>query len=200
MRCYSHRPYHCCGRHPTTTVVTNPQGAVLEKEEVVVDQGGRYDDDEYEGGCGPAFTPPPSHTPATMVRRVASTMATMAWRQSGLARWQQAASEIRLAAGDFDNGDHNAAAVRSRAACGGSGRPQRSDWQWAASTTAATARRWSGLARRRWAASEIRLAAGGFNHGGHGLHHGGTTSMVVSPDLSSMRLDLSVTVFFILEN
>jgi hypothetical protein len=32
---------------------------VLEKEEVVVDQGGRYDDDdEYEGSRGPAFTPP----------------------------------------------------------------------------------------------------------------------------------------------
>jgi hypothetical protein len=32
---------------------------VLEKEEVVIDQGGQYDDDdEYEGSRGPTFTPP----------------------------------------------------------------------------------------------------------------------------------------------
>jgi hypothetical protein len=69
---------------------------------VVVDQGGRYDDDdEHEGGRGPAFTPPPSRAPATMARRVASTTAR---RRSGLARWQRAASEIRLAAGGLDHG------------------------------------------------------------------------------------------------
>jgi large subunit ribosomal protein L1 len=39
--------------------IADPQGVVLEKEEVVVDQGDRYgDDDEYEGGRGPTFTPP----------------------------------------------------------------------------------------------------------------------------------------------
>jgi hypothetical protein len=62
-----------------------PTGAVLEKEEVVVNQGGRYnDDDEYEGGRGPAFTPPPSHAPATMAQWAASTTVTTAQRQSGL--------------------------------------------------------------------------------------------------------------------
>ncbi|KAF8765767.1 hypothetical protein HU200_008276 [Digitaria exilis] len=48
-------------RRPAAAAVADPQGAVLEaEEEVVVDQGGRYDDDDdgYEGGRGPAFTPP----------------------------------------------------------------------------------------------------------------------------------------------
>lgn len=46
-------------RRPAAAAVADPQGAVLEaEEEVVVDQGGRYDDDGYEGGRGPAFTPP----------------------------------------------------------------------------------------------------------------------------------------------
>lgn len=47
-------------RRPAAAAVADPQGAVLEEEEVVIDQGGRYDDDDegYEGGRGPAFTPP----------------------------------------------------------------------------------------------------------------------------------------------
>jgi hypothetical protein len=83
-------------------------------------------------------------------------------------------------AGGFDHGDHDAA-------CGGTGRPRRSDWWWVASTTAAMARRRSGLAQRQWVVSEIRLVAGGFDHGGHGLHHGSTTSMAVGSDLGSTR-------------
>jgi large subunit ribosomal protein L1 len=48
-------------RRPAAAAVADPQGAVLEEEEVDADQRGRYDDDEddgYEGGRGPAFTPP----------------------------------------------------------------------------------------------------------------------------------------------
>jgi hypothetical protein len=46
---------------------------------VVIDQGGQYDDDdEYEGGPGPMFTPPPSRALATMPRRAALTTVTTA--------------------------------------------------------------------------------------------------------------------------
>jgi hypothetical protein len=50
--------------------------------------------------------------------------------------------------------------------------------------------------RRQRAASEIRLAAGGFDYGGHGLHHGSTTLMPAGPNLSRTRLDL-VRQFFL---
>jgi hypothetical protein len=73
----------------------------------------------------------------------------------------------------FDHGGHGTAAIGSRVACGGSGR--------------------SGLTRRQRVASEIRLAAGGFDHG---LHHDNTTSMVADPDLAPTRLDPGVTVFY----
>jgi hypothetical protein len=101
-----------------------------------------------------------------------------------------------MVASGFDHGGHGAAAVGSRMACGGSGRPQRSDWRWVALTTAATVWQWTGLTRRQRAASEIRLAAGGFDHGSHSLHHGGTTSMAMGPDLGPTRLDPGVAVFF----
>jgi hypothetical protein len=59
--------------------------------------------------------------------------------------------------------------------------------------------RWQlGLARRQRA--DLGDPVGGFDHGGHGLHHGDTTSMVVGPDLSPTRLDPDAAVFFILEN
>ncbi|TVU19222.1 hypothetical protein EJB05_35360 [Eragrostis curvula] len=46
-------------RRPAAAAVADPQGAVLDEEEVVIDQGGRYDDDgDGYGGRGPAFTPP----------------------------------------------------------------------------------------------------------------------------------------------
>ncbi|OEL22760.1 50S ribosomal protein L1, chloroplastic [Dichanthelium oligosanthes] len=48
-------------RRPAAAAVADPQGAVLEEEVEVVDQRGPYDDDDgggYEGGRGPAFTPP----------------------------------------------------------------------------------------------------------------------------------------------
>jgi hypothetical protein len=64
----------------------------------------------------------------------------------------------------------------------------------------ATVRRRSGLTRRQRAASEIRLVAGGFDYGGHGLHHGSTTSMSVGLNLSPTRLDLVRQLFFILKN
>jgi hypothetical protein len=51
--------------------------------------------------------------------------------------------------------------------------------------------------RQQRAASKIRLAAGGFDHGSHSLHHGGTTSMAVDPDLGPTRLDLGATVLFL---
>lgn len=45
-------------RRPAAAAVADPQGAVLE-EEAEVDQQGQYDDDDgYEGGRGPAFTAP----------------------------------------------------------------------------------------------------------------------------------------------
>jgi len=48
-------------RRPAAAAVADPQGAVLEAEEVEADQRGRYDDEDedggYEGGRGPAFTP-----------------------------------------------------------------------------------------------------------------------------------------------
>jgi hypothetical protein len=147
-----------------------------------------------------AAAAPPSRTLATMARWAASTTATTVRWRSGLVRQQRAASEIRLAAGGFDHGGHNAVAVGSRASCGSSGRPRRSDWRWAALTTAAMARRRSGLSWWRRAASEIRLAAGYFDHVGHDLHHGGMTSMVAGPDLGPTRLDMSAAIFFILEN
>jgi large subunit ribosomal protein L1 len=46
-------------RRPAAAAVADPQGAVLEEEVEVIDQGGRYDDDgDGYGGRGPAFTPP----------------------------------------------------------------------------------------------------------------------------------------------
>jgi hypothetical protein len=75
--------------------------------------------------------------------------------------------------GGFDHGSHGTAAIRSRVACGGSG--------------------WSGLTRQQRAASEIRLAVGGFDHG---LHHDDTTSMAADPDLAPTRLDPGVTVLY----
>ncbi|KAG2619574.1 hypothetical protein PVAP13_3NG121700 [Panicum virgatum] len=49
-------------RRPAAAAVADPQGAVLEAEEVEADQRGGYDDEDedggYEGGRGPAFTPP----------------------------------------------------------------------------------------------------------------------------------------------
>jgi hypothetical protein len=92
MRCCSRCPYSCCGHHPTAAAVADPHGAVLEKEKVVINQGGRYDDDdEYEGGHGPTFTPPTK--PCTGNRGTA---------------------------GGFDHGDHGAAVVGSRAAAASS--------------------------------------------------------------------------------
>jgi hypothetical protein len=62
-----------------------------------------------------------------------------------------------------------------------------------------TVRRWSGLARWQWAASEIRLVVGGFDHGGHGLHHGGTTSMDAGRIWAPRVLDPGAAVFLFLK-
>jgi hypothetical protein len=48
-------------------------------------------------------------------------------------------------------------------------------------------------------ALEIQLAAGGFDHGGHGLHHGGMTSMTVGLDLGPTRLDPGAAIFLFLK-
>jgi hypothetical protein len=104
------------------------RGAVLEKEEVVIDQGGRV----------PAFTPPTkprtgNHGATAVGSRTAATGGlgdlTGGWRLrpwrprrgggqfSRGVRRQRAASKIRLAVGGFD---HGAAAVGSHAAAAGS--------------------------------------------------------------------------------
>jgi hypothetical protein len=49
-------------------------------------------------------------------------------------------------------------------------------------------------------ALEIQLAVGGFDHGGHDLHHGGMTSMTAGLDLGPTRLDPGAAIFFILKN
>jgi hypothetical protein len=112
----SHRGHH---RQPT--------GGVLEKEEVVVDQGGRYDNnDEYEGDRGPAFTPP------TMPR-----------------------TGNHGAAGAFNHGDHGAAVVGSRvAAAGGLGDPT-GGLQLRSRRTRRGGGQVSRGVRWQWAASEI---------------------------------------------
>jgi hypothetical protein len=44
------------------------------------------------------------------------------------------------------------------------------------------------------------LVVGGFDHGGHGLQHGGTTSMAAGLDMGPTHLDPGAAIFFILEN
>jgi hypothetical protein len=61
------------------------------------------------------------------------------------------------------------------------------------------ARRQSGLTRQQRAASEIRLAVSGFDHGSHGFHHGGTTSMAAGLDLGPTRLDPGGAIFLFLK-
>jgi hypothetical protein len=106
---------------------------------VVVDQGGQYDDDdEYEGGPGPMFTPPTKPRAGN-----------------------------HGAAGGFDHGDHGVMAVRSRAAAGDHEDPIGSWWlrprqPWRGNGRVSHVVRW------QRAASEIRLVVGSFNHGGHG--------------------------------
>jgi hypothetical protein len=137
----------------------------------------------------PPWLPSPTHKGSCSRRRrwsltkaigTATTMSTRAVT-APRSRPHKPRTSNHGAAGGFDHGD--------RVSRGGNGRPRRSDWRWAASSTAATAWRRSSLVRRQRAASEIWVAAGGFDHGGHGLHHGGTTSMAASPDLGPTCLD-----------
>jgi hypothetical protein len=154
---------------------------VLEKEEVVVDQGGQYDDDdEYEGDYGPAFTPPTKPRTGNHgavgsfyhgVAAVGSRMAvagglgdpTGGWRLrpwrprcgggrvSRSVRWQRAGLGDLTSSGQLRPWRPRRGG--GRVSRGGSGWPQRSGWRWAASTTVATT--FTMATRHQWLLARI---------------------------------------------